>query len=388
MSRSFKCDVRRLYVDADKMLSYSVTCAVLLCHTLTQKNTNTRAQTQESRCEEKDCVFSELAITYLILGGVGAGCISICSLLDLVLVRESFGFDREQGPLVRTDANILDFAFIAGFVVFCLGCACLVVDLGRTDRLLSLLVRPSLTWMTFGVYAISVLLVVGALLALVRVLYIPEVRRGVVIALEFVALVVGLAVASYTGLLVSGLIGVAFWNSPWLVPLFVTSSLSGGIALVVICGAFVVKDEVSRKLLHQLALADILVIIVEGVSATLFVLGALYAENPGAFASAQSILEGSQSPIWWFGFVLCGMAVPLVAEIIFVIAGKRDSDMLSNALGCVAVLVLVGVICMRVSVIGAGEHRPLELQVASVSSAADKASDGEQELMAFMLATE
>lgn len=330
-------------------------------------------------------MLSELATTYLILGGLGAGCIGVCSLLDLMFVREPFGFDREQGPLVRADANILDFAFIAGFAVFCLGCACLVFDLGRPDRLLSLFVSPSLTWMTFGVYAISVLLVASALLAVVRVFYIPEVRRGFVIALELVALVAGIAVMSYTGLLVSGLTGVAFWNSLWLVPLFVASSLSGGIALVVICSAFVVKDEVSRKMLHRLALADMAVVIVEGVCAALFVLGALSDANPGVCISVQSVLEGSQSLTWWFGFVFCGMAVPLIAEIVFLIAGERDSDMLSNALGCAAVLVLIGVICMRVSIIGAGEHRPLELQVAPVSAAADEVPEEEQESLAFAL---
>ena len=43
------------------------------------------ATASERHAELKErTVISELAIAYLILGGVGAGCIAVCSLLDLV----------------------------------------------------------------------------------------------------------------------------------------------------------------------------------------------------------------------------------------------------------------------------------------------------------------
>lgn len=320
-------------------------------------------------------MLSELAITYLILGGVGAGCIGVCSVVDLLLVREPFGdADYDQGPALESDSRMLDYCFALGFAVLGAGCACLIFDLGRMDRIVSLFTHPSFTWMTAGAFAIAALLLVGAFLALIRLLYLPWVQRGAVVACEAIAVILSLVVMAYTGLLVSTLGGVAFWSSPWLMPLFLASSVSGGVALVVASSILVSTDVDSARLMHVLAIVDMVAIGAEVIFAGLFLFGAMQSANPGAVAGFEQIMHGSQSMLWWTGFVGCGIIVPIVIEIAFCIGrtsshvrNGSNSDMLSRAFAIAAVFVLIGVVCMRASIIGAGEHRDLELQDAPIA---------------------
>ena len=308
-------------------------------------------------------MISELAIAYLILGGIGAGCIAVCSVIDIALVREPFGdADGNQGPAICSSARAIDYSFALGFAVLGAGVSCLIFDLGRLDRVLSLFIHPSLSWMTFGVYSIAALLVVGCFLALVRLLYLPWIKRAAVVICEALAVVFAFAVMIYTGLLLGTLNGFALWVSLWLPALFVASSISGGIALVVVCSVFVEKDADLMRMLHLLAICDMVVIVAEAIFAVLFLAGAASSPNPGAQAGLMQLIDGSQALLWWVGFIGCGMVIPILVEVIFCINRLADSDMLSKVMAFAAVFVLIGVICMRVGVVGAGEQRELELQ--------------------------
>ncbi len=327
------------------------------------------ATASERHAELKErTVISELAIAYLILGGVGAGCIAVCSLLDLVAVRERFGdADLSQGPAVCSGARMIDYSFALGFAVLGAGASCLIFDLGRLDRMISLFVHPSLSWMTFGVYSIATLLVLGCFLALVRLLYLPWIKRAAVVSCEALAIVFAFAVMVYTGLLLGTLNGVALWMSLWLPALFVASSASGGIALVTVCGVFVEKDADAVRMLHLLAICDIVMILAEAIFAVLFVSGIASSDNPGAVAGLAQLIEGPQALLWWVGFIGCGMVIPVLVEVMFCINKAADSDMLSRVFAIASVFVLMGVICMRIGVVDAGEQRELELQEVSAA---------------------
>lgn len=308
-------------------------------------------------------MLSELAVAYLVLGGVGAGCMGVCAVVDLVSVREPFG-DAEyvQGPAIRSEARMIDLSFAGGFAMLGIGCACLILDLGRTERVISLFIHPTLSWMTIGAYSVAILLMLGAFLAIVRFLYLPEFRRSVIVACEIAAIVLGIVVMVYTGMLLGTLRGMALWVSPWLPALFVASSVSGGIAAVVLSSIFVPGSESVGHLLHGLTTADMLVILVEAILAAMFLVGAGTGPNPGAISGFERLIDGSQAKLWWIGFVGCGMIVPFVIEVIYHFTGGIDSDISTKAIILGAALVLVGVVCMRASIVNAGEHRVLELQ--------------------------
>lgn len=220
-------------------------------------------------------MFGVFVVFYLFLGGTGAGAVVTCSLADLVLVRQPFGTSAYvQGPSVRPEARIVDFGFVAGFALLVAGIACLLLDLGRIDRVLSLFLNPQPTLLTVGSFALAALAVLAAFLAAVRFLYLPGVRRPVVAVVEAGAVAVAAVVMLYTGLLLQTVGGVAFWATPFVPALFVLSSVSGG-AAVVLAGAFFVEcDERASWLLGRFVRADVVVIVLEVACAAGFLLWA------------------------------------------------------------------------------------------------------------------
>ena len=175
-------------------------------------------------------MFGAFAVFYLFLGGAGAGAIAACSLIDLLAVKQPFGTSSYgPGPSVRPLGRIVDYGFLAGFVALAVGIVSLLLDLGRIDRALALFLSPTMSVMTLGSYALAALGVLGAALVLVRFMYLPFVKRSVVVALEAIAVAVALVVMLYTGLLLQSLGAVPLWSTPWLPALFAASSLSCGI---------------------------------------------------------------------------------------------------------------------------------------------------------------
>lgn len=316
-------------------------------------------------------MLSELTVAYLIFGGIGAGCIGVCSVLDLVVVHEHFGdSEYEQGPAIRPIARVIDLSFAVGFALLGIGCMCLILDLGRIERVTSLFIHPSFSWMTVGAYSIAILLAVGAFLAIVRFLYLPQISRPLIVACEIVAVVLSIVVIVYVGMLLGTLRGVALWVSPWLPVLFAASSASGGIAMVVFVSLFVPRTEDAFRMLHGLALADMIVILVEAILVIAFLVSASTSRNPGAVSGFEQLTTGSEAALWWFGFVGCGVVVPFLIEAIFCFIGRPSSDMLVKAFALGAVFVLVGVVSMRIGIVDAGAHRSLELQDPTAIEAA------------------
>ena len=252
-------------------------------------------------------MFSVLAVGYLFLGGAGAGAIAVASILDLAWVRAPFGHASRIGigeatPLERTVA----VGMLAGFAALALGMLFLLFDLGRIDRVASLLLRPSLSFLTVGTYALAGLAACAALLVAVRFAYLPSVPRGAVRAVEAAAAVVAVVVMLYTGLLLQNTGAVALWSSPLVPVLFLLSSLSCGIATLLLAAYFAPADAATAWLFRMLARVDALIVVLEAAAAALFVAFALADDHPGAVASAQRLAEGDLALWWWVGFALCG----------------------------------------------------------------------------------
>ena len=313
-------------------------------------------------------MFGELVAAYLFLAGVGAGGIAAASLADLTVVRASFagpgpcGF-AEAPPAQRLVTLVLATSVLA----LGIGAACLTLDLGRIDRLLTLFTSPSLTLMNVGAWALAALLVVGLFLALMRLLDTPGPRRSVVAALEVVALVLAVVVAVYAGLLLQTLAGVRLWSLGWVPVLFVLSAASCGCALMIGAAVFVDDDPTARSLVRRALVIDGAVVLAEMAVAALFVGAVLASDHPGMQVSASSLIGGAAALPWWAGFVLCGLVLPITAEVVLVLRERRARTappaLPAMALLAVTALVLTGGAGLRWAVVDAGAHRPLELQV-------------------------
>lgn len=319
-------------------------------------------------------MFGELVTAYLFLAGVGAGGVAAASLADLLLVREPFGVDvvpdfAEKCPAERLVAGVL--ALSCGALA--LGAGCLAADLGRIDRVLSLFLAPPVTLMNLGAWAVALLTVLAAALALVRFMYLPWADRRAVVVAEVVACGLAVVVAVYAGLLLQTLAGVRLWSTPWVPVLFVLSAASCGCALLMAGALFVEGDGSVRKAVRSAARVDVVVIVAEAVAAAGLLAFALGSDHAGVRASATSLMHGPAALPWWAAFVACGLAAALAVEVGCLVRGHGRSRSAAKAvakaypaaaLALAAALVLVGALGLRAAVVEAGAQRPLELQEA------------------------
>lgn len=330
-------------------------------------------------------MFGELVIAYLFLAGLGAGGAAAASLADLLLVREPFGAAAEPYEGKAPTQRMIALVFAASLGALGLGAACLLLDVGRLDRVLALFLTPQPTVMAVGAWALTLLGAVLAVLTLVRFLYLPRLHRGLVAILEIVACVLAAVVAVYAGLLLQANVGVRLWTTPWLPVLFALSAASCGCALVLATALFVPEDEQAARLMSLAARADAVLIGGEVLVAVLFLARAATSVHPGLQASAAQLLEGDAALAWWAGFVLCGLVLPLGIEAAWMIRQRRNRTAVAEAphpwglpaappplfsqpvaavwpMALAAALVLVGAAGMRTAVVEAGQQRPLELQ--------------------------
>ena len=329
-------------------------------------------------------MLGELAVLYLFLGGAGAGCVAACALADLLWLREPFGADG-HGPELPADPDrrAVALGFATGLAALAAGVACLGFDLGRIDRVLALFLTPQLTVMTVGAWSLVALVAVALVLAAVRFLYLPQVGRPVVAVLEVAAVVLGVVVMAYTGLLLQGLHGFALWRSLWLPALFALSSASSGAALLMLCAAWASEGAGPSALMETLARVDAVVIVAEAVVAALFVGMAAVGDHPSAAASAWSLLDGPLAAAWWLGFCAVGLALPLAAEAACLLGGPRAGavwERWPQLPVIAAAAVLAGAVCLRWAVVDAGMQRPLELQEPdAVLTLGDDAGTGRED---------
>lgn len=319
-------------------------------------------------------MFGELAVLYLFLGGAGAGCLAVASIVDLAVLREPFGqAGYLPGPASDPLGRTVDIAFVVGFVAVASGAACLAFDLGRVDRIASLFANPSPTLLTFGSYALAALIALGAGLSIVRFAYVPAIPRGIVAAAEAATIVVGAGVALYTGLLFATIGGVRFWATPLVPALFFLSSASSGIALVVVAGVGEQADCAMRSTMRCLAASDAALLCAEAACAAALIVSAAASDHPGVAKSFEILTAGTYADAWWIGFIACGLVVPLVAEAAYLASSrKRAAASFGGAVRAVlvgaAAFALVGALCLRASIAGAGAHRDIELESGAVSA--------------------
>ena len=338
-------------------------------------------------------MLSNLVVCYLFLGGLGGGACMVLSVLGLFSPRDAIAAmcPTKRNVVLPGDTTYCGgslacvaraswyFApvgayrklFVAGYtaalVALFLGAFCLVADLARADRVALLFISPTPSFIAVGTWFLVAAFTLTCTM-LVAWGTAPSLRIGVVRALQALSFVVGLGVALYTGLLLQSIAAVPLWASPWLPVLFLLSSASCGVALVLlsshVAGSLVAFSTVMRRLLA----VDALVIVLEAVATILLVIASLrggvplnaadgvaFAASPtdaAAVASAGELLCGADAWIFWLCFVTIGLVAPLVLE-----CSRLNDSRKRPAIACViACCVLLGGFAMRYCIIIAGAH--------------------------------
>lgn len=291
-------------------------------------------------------MYNELIVVYLFLGGASGGSFFIMTLVSLWFhSRESRLYHRRLRMAFRIMKCVV---YSVSLFMLLIALVCLFADLKAPDQVLALVTHPRPTPLTFGFYILSLQLVLGAALVVANVLR-PRITSGKAKRLlEAVCAVNSLAVMAYTAIYLYCQKAVALWDSPWLIAVFVASSLSAGISIVLLCD-WIAQGKV--LLLHAakpLQRAHIGILVVEATVLAAYAFAV--ANNPETAKSLQLLTSPALYPVAAFGAVGMGILVPLVLETYALTFKYWRAIPISD------VVCLIGGFCLRWCLIMGGAH--------------------------------
>ncbi|WP_165247384.1 NrfD/PsrC family molybdoenzyme membrane anchor subunit [Adlercreutzia sp. ZJ141] len=310
-------------------------------------------------------MFGELVTWYLFFGGLAGGSCLVCLGVRWYIDVASSSGEEEKNhselvlwQWVRLHRRTYKAMLIIVLLAAIMGCICLLGDLTRPQQAHLLFIQPTLSVLNLGaIVLVTFIICVTALLLFV--LMPVHVGRKASRVTEIFAGALAIIVVVYTGIYLNGMWTVAPWSSPFLIALFLFSSLStGAAALLVVVGLSGFSCLSVAKPIECLLRADVVCIVCEGVA-----LGAMWLQLGGLDELTlfkQLFIDGAPLQ-FWVGFVTCGLLVPLVMEVAFT-CRKQTGNWFLTVLG---VLILVGGFFLRFCVMNAAvEYKALMLMVA------------------------
>lgn len=276
---------------------------------------------------------------YFFLGGMSGGAFLVSSIAHF------FGAERDV-PLVRAGRYL-------SFVAILLSPMLLIKDLGRPERFLHMLrVFKLRSVMSLGTWGITAFGLCNGLLTAHQAAsdgllnwFKPLawlLKKAIPVKfLEFMGSILGLFVASYTGVLLSST-AVPIWarSRRVLGPLFLTSGLSTALAALSLILSF---GRPKHDTVERLERAELITTASE--------LGLIASLVPMLGSLGKPLFKGKSSLLFTVGSVGAGMALPLSLNIGKRLARKTDSRSLTIAS---SLLVLIGGFILRMEWIRAG----------------------------------
>lgn len=289
---------------------------------------------------------SLLAGAYLFFGGAGAGTLFFVLLLDEICCNRAsivYGHRFEEF-LTRRGYALTLMLLIVGII-------CLVFDLGRPNAALLVLLRPTWSYLTVGAYLLCICVGAAAVLLMTRRFMRRRVYSVVIRAVRLLAMLCALAMMVYTGLLLSSLQPIPLWNSSWLPPLFLASSLAAGAACMTLCAALPDQRPALRiDFERRYAVVDLVLVMVE-LAFTAALLVSVADSELGSQSIAALLGGGVSQALFCGGFMLCGIVIPVVGDVLVLM--RRSGIYMTAA---VASLCLIGCFCLRLALVAAGIH--------------------------------
>lgn len=263
-----------------------------------------------------------LVAIYLFLGGMGAGAFMVAALVELTGQR----YKHNYCPTTMVGAGVSGPLILIGTVL-------LILDLGagirEPWRILYMFTNFS-SVMTWGIWILSLFMPIAFLYGITEVMHVypgilawgrqrlrflPETLpyRSIKRVLCSVGLVLAVATALYTGVLLSVVEAVPLWATPILPALFLVSAVSTGMGLSIDLAATLALPRVHRRF-KNLPLVHLVLI---GLEIALLALLLITALNQGGEAaeSAKLILTGPGSVIFWVMVIGFGMVYPFMVHV-------------------------------------------------------------------------
>lgn len=299
-------------------------------------------------------MLSTLLILYLFLGGASAGACLSTAVWNILMRRRTARDDVNR----KGHRRRVGYCYGVSAIILAIAIGCLLWDLPRPERALLLFARPHLTILSGGAYILVVELLLGVVLALLNLAPRPAIGGNVRKVLEALSCISSLTVMAYPGILLASQQAVPFWNSWTLVMLFFFSSLSSGLALVLIVIALNCSDASAASSYRSMQSAHIASLAIEALSLVLFSLHAVLdssAKHSLAILVSQDVL-----PVAVIGVCGFAIAVPLVSSLRFAWKSKHSAGnhppipLAPNVI--VNLLCLLGGFMLRWCVVACGTH--------------------------------
>lgn len=302
-------------------------------------------------------------ILYLFLAGMGAGATTVSASMLL----------RGGGGPRGVHHEIARYGAILGPIPVIIGTAAIVFELGSWQaghyfRFINLFLVMNLSPMSVGSWLLAAFIVTSTMFAYSYLRFMPMPlgdRLKWRVALAWINIPLGLAVAIYTGVLLGAMPSRPFWNSPILAMLFMLSALSTGVALIIFARALVTRGglseehrEVVLKSGYVLAASDSLLIGFELLTIFLFLMFAYLTVGDVRYAIDAVLPGGPLSTMFWVGVVLIGLALPGLVELYHVIPGllyRRKYAVSRYTELVIAAAVIFGGFMLRYVVVVAGQ---------------------------------
>lgn len=303
-------------------------------------------------------MLGDLVVWYLFLGGAGAGLLLAAAVLECLSPQALVVGCGSRYVPQQAYRRFFGPAYLIGVAALSIGMLCLLVDLGRGERVLMLFLQPALSFISVGAFSLLALVVLAAFPVAVWAFGYGRFPRVFVLIVRALLIVVALVVMAYTGLFLSSMPSVPLWATPSLPVLFVASALSSGLALLVCTVVLTGSGEEFSSTLDRLRKVDAVVIACEIVALVVFVASA-YAGSETARASAERLVQGDLATLFLGLVVVLGLLVPLACEAFNRTAAAR----VSVAAGA---FVLVGGFFLRWCVSEAGAAVDIAASVMTV----------------------
>jgi formate-dependent nitrite reductase membrane component NrfD len=303
-------------------------------------------------------------ILYLFLAGLSAGAMTVSA--SVLLRGGGGGFGGAHFSLARYGA------FIAPIPV-AIGTLALIFELGSFEvgywfKWLNLF--KTITWSPMSIGSWLLVLFIGVSIVYAYTFLSREARPGDRLdtlrkGLAWVGVPLGIAVAVYTGILLGAMPSRPFWNSPILALLFLVSSLSTGVAGIILVRTLLHRrstDPEQEHAYHEsaylLTATDTLLIGFELAVVFLFIMYAFLSVGGVTEAVTTTVLGGGLTTLFWVGFVLVGLIVPVLVELRYVIPRLLYHRPYTAHMGAeiaIPIFILVGGFLLRYAVVVAGQ---------------------------------
>ena len=268
-----------------------------------------------------------LVITYLFLGGAGAGLF----LVSLYMAH----------PWAET----------FGLLVLILGTLFLMLDLGRPERFWRAFFRARSSWISRGCYFIAALVLLGGLNVFVD--FTASDWGTLTTVLRIGAAAAAVAVMIYTGFVLSPSAAIPFWNSTFFPIIFFAYSLLAGIDFLILASPILPAPAIDVAQLEKIQFGLVLLCL-------LLVMSHLSVMSGSAVAARQSIqllTRGKWAGLFIGGVIVIGLVIPLL--LAWPVLWQASFQTVFAVTAALALLRLFGDYLFRFLVIRAGLYDPL-----------------------------